>query len=842
MPDFRGALADEVSAAQQQGGERIRLSQGRLVGPTTSGWLYEFRLASETAVPDGCGVEVRVGTAVFQGSVTALEGFDILIELDEPLDPIPQHAMLVIKLWYILESLSERLAFLAAHDTSDGASDLLGAVSPGQSTSRILMDTPDVAGLNEQQSRAVHQALEMPATFIWGPPGTGKTTTVGALVKEADKRGLRTLVLAYSNAALDTAMLAAGRRYDGTPAQLAGRAIRVGTPRLPEMREHLWLPTEAVARVRHPDVIAERDQLRARLHELKGQRRAPEMAEIRQRLNTIRQDLRTFEKDLIRAAQVVGCTLAYAAVQDQMLEEAFDLVVLDEASMASVPFGALAAALATSHLVVAGDFRQLPPVVLAKTQQAAEWLERGLFEFASVPEQVRAGHEDPRLVMLRRQYRMHPAISSVVSTVFYGGLLSDGEGTEQRTQAISARTPVAGTPIVIVDTSKLGSRCVQEPAHHGKSRFNLVHALVDLWWIGLGVERHESIAVIAPYRAQARLLRMMVDDVGWGETVQVATVHRFQGGEADMVVLDLTTAEPHRALGPLLGGGLWDLAGRLLNVAISRPRGKLVVVADLARIKRLATNEDRAILDVLGALAGAARGGSISLDDLGRGLESVPTGGTVSIEHGQLYSGSVVQAAKDANEIFLNVNTGTSAPVWVTDAGTRGAHVFVNGTDLHKTWLAIASSRVRNLRRYENTALINRSELWHEVEIGKRTAHLKLPQTSAYLGELLHVIPDEEQRAESSRREERTLVAVSCTSCGGTMWLDEGNFGPFLRCLDCRQTRSLNVQVGTELVHLMQLVCAYCGALPVVRSGTHGPIARCSRNGCDWKQSLSELV
>jgi hypothetical protein len=62
--------------------------------------------------------------------------------------------------------------------------------------------------------------------------------------------------------------------------------------------------------------------------------------------------------------------------------------------------------------------------------------------------------------------------------------------------------------------------------------------------------------------------------------ITAATMHRFQGSERDAIVLDLV--DTHPATGPsMLTGKDADLALRLLNVGISRAKGKLIIVVDL---------------------------------------------------------------------------------------------------------------------------------------------------------------------------------------------------------------------------------------------------------------------
>jgi hypothetical protein len=67
--------------------------------------------------------------------------------------------------------------------------------------------------------------------------------------------------------------------------------------------------------------------------------------------------------------------------------------------------------------------------------------------------------------------------------------------------------------------------------------------------------------------------------------IDAATIHRFQGSERDAIVFDLTDGADFRGPSRLTGGDA-DQALRLFNVAVSRARGKLVVLVDLAFVER----------------------------------------------------------------------------------------------------------------------------------------------------------------------------------------------------------------------------------------------------------------
>jgi superfamily I DNA and/or RNA helicase len=62
------------------------------------------------------------------------------------------------------------------------------------------------------------------------------------------------------------------------------------------------------------------------------------------------------------------------------------------------------------------------------------------------------------------------------------------------------------------------------------------------------------------------------------DQVECRTVHRFQGNERDLVILDMVDSAPYPP-GVLMATGA--SAPHLLNVSVSRARAKLIVISDL---------------------------------------------------------------------------------------------------------------------------------------------------------------------------------------------------------------------------------------------------------------------
>ena len=60
--------------------------------------------------------------------------------------------------------------------------------------------------LNDRQRDAIEHALACDVTFIWGPPGTGKTDVVARIVEGCFRQGQRVLFLAPTHVAVDQAV------------------------------------------------------------------------------------------------------------------------------------------------------------------------------------------------------------------------------------------------------------------------------------------------------------------------------------------------------------------------------------------------------------------------------------------------------------------------------------------------------------------------------------------------------------------------------------------------------------------------------------------------------------
>lgn len=325
-------------------------------------------------------------------------------------------------------------------------------------------------------------------------------------------------------------------------------------------------------------------------------------------LAQVARELEELEARVLSEARVIGATLFRLAIMEPLYQRSFDTVIVDEASMVPLTNLWFAAMLASKRVVITGDFRQLPPIAAASDPEdypkAARWLRRDVFQEAGVVgADGRVNLQDQRLASLRKQYRMHSKIGDLVNALVYArdGHPLEHEADEGELEPIIDAVPEPGAPLVLCDTGQAQPWCAREPG--GYSRYNIYSAVTSVRLaaaaLAQGVER---VGIVAPYRVQVRLIQALVQEYGLSPAqVEVATVHRFQGGERDLIVLDLVDGPPYK-IGKLLQGGFPTEAARLLNVACSRAKGKLVVVAHVPYLEQKSSPSDslRELLDFMG--------------------------------------------------------------------------------------------------------------------------------------------------------------------------------------------------------------------------------------------------
>lgn len=426
---------------------------------------------------------------------------------------------------------------------------------------------PPAPHLNESQQQAVDFALSaQDLAIIHGPPGTGKTTTVVELIRQAVLNGNRVLACAPSNTAVDNLLerlVAAGESAVrlGHPARVL-EVVRAHTLDALVEKHDAWPVIQEMQR--------EAEQLTRKASRFTRARPAPgQKYQQRQEARELRQHARLLERqavsEIIAGARVICATVSFDfSVLD---DHAFDLLVIDEACQSVEP-GCWVPLKLADRLVLAGDHCQLPPTILSK--------EAARDGFAvSLMQRLVEHYGDDITRLLTVQYRMHEQIMEFSSETFYDGSLTAHESVRHhRLSDLPGITTADDSPVIFIDTA--GSGWMEELEPEGLSKFNpgegrlVLDQVTELVDAGL---RPADIAVIAPYAAQVRWLRQH----SAYDRLEVDTVDGFQGREKEAVVMCTVRSNNKGELGFLSDA-------RRMNVALTRARRKLIVIGDSATL------------------------------------------------------------------------------------------------------------------------------------------------------------------------------------------------------------------------------------------------------------------
>lgn len=464
---------------------------------------------------------------------------------------------------------------------------------PERFQSILQTDAANAGLIFDEDSSVVAEQLSRLATpwtrFLWGPPGAGKTFSLGRLALHLlqEYAENRILLLAPSNRATDVALEQLVSQLDIGPLRdliSQRRIVRFGYPRKPEIIERKELLGHVAL-----DQLNEQARLAARKLARAEQENKPEqeLAKLRARLLAAQEEVKNAVVEHVARARVVATTTTLAYLPSCPISGVqWSTVLVDEVTMVTPAVCLFLSSLARDRLLLAGDPRQLGPVFAGDGANVAEleWLGRDVFDKSGISRRVDTSRQicehDSRLVRITSQRRCAADIWSAVDYLYPEVA---NRSNEDATRLLTGLPPSPGEAVVVLDTSDANTHCERR----GGSWQNPSSAELALEVAGtLASECPEgsSVAIIAPYAAQVRLIRKSlradraaVDLPLNHSRIDCGTVHQFQGSDADVVIFDLVDAPGRPDVGFLLRG---DTGIRLVNVAITRAKGKIIVLAD----------------------------------------------------------------------------------------------------------------------------------------------------------------------------------------------------------------------------------------------------------------------
>lgn len=387
---------------------------------------------------------------------------------------------------------------------------------------------------------AAVRALDSSHLYVQGPPGAGKTYTGSRMIAALLADGQRVGVMSNSHKAIHHLM--AGALQEAGRQGVHVRAVKKCTRGNDESELHI----EGIA---VQNVASNEDAWSADGHLMGG-----------------------------------TAWLFADADGDQVL----DYLFVDEAGQVALA-NLVAAGTCARNIVLLGDQMQLSQPVQGvhpgrSGESALDYLLDGAATIAP-----------DRGIFLATTWRMHPDVCRFISDAVYDSRLMPQEANQRRVLVLDANAHPLLKPAGIVHAPVHHAGCSQRSEEEAQLICEVYASALAQRYTDKDGSTHamtaDNVLVVAPYNSQVNLLKRLLP-----EGARVGTVDKFQGQEAELVIVSTTTSSEQD-----LPRNIEFLYSRnRLNVAVSRAKCLAIVIANPALMAiKCRTPEQMALVNTL---------------------------------------------------------------------------------------------------------------------------------------------------------------------------------------------------------------------------------------------------
>ena len=236
LAEFRDALEEEIDKIKKSGQSSTLLFGGRQIESHGPDLWYRFNVEYVPSLPADTPCKLVIGKEQFDVTVISFEENSVVVSARTPLPDTIGKARLENGATVLMERLIKCIEENAEKENPAGNRMLSseGGVYPVKKVFEYS-DLTLNAGNTQSQNNAIISAISNDITYVWGPPGTGKTTVIGQIIDELYKHDRSVLVVSHTNTAVDGAIAKADKTYfkSNQNSDISYPILRIGTPSKP---------------------------------------------------------------------------------------------------------------------------------------------------------------------------------------------------------------------------------------------------------------------------------------------------------------------------------------------------------------------------------------------------------------------------------------------------------------------------------------------------------------------------------------------------------------------------------------------------------------------------------
>ncbi|MBQ2445697.1 MAG: AAA family ATPase, partial [Oscillospiraceae bacterium] len=244
LSEFREALEEEIDKIEKSGQSSTLLFSGRQIESHGADFWYRFNVEYAPVLPADTPCKLVVGKDFFDVTVISFEESSVVVSSKVTLPETIGKARLENGATVLMKRLIKCIEENSKKENPAGNRML--STDDRVYAAKKIFNYGDLALKNsntDSQNNAIRSALTNDITYIWGPPGTGKTTVIGQIVDELYKHNRSVLVVSHTNTAVDGAIEKADETYFETTSSsdVAYPILRMGIPTKKSLPERVLL-------------------------------------------------------------------------------------------------------------------------------------------------------------------------------------------------------------------------------------------------------------------------------------------------------------------------------------------------------------------------------------------------------------------------------------------------------------------------------------------------------------------------------------------------------------------------------------------------------------------------